>query len=87
MDTSDTLHVCDEVPRMSQNIEPKSRGSPVFAEAEALEPPNSKSPKLRKPEVLGPFKKPTWVVVKMMVPFCVPIIIGHLLFRVPKKGP
>ena len=32
----------------------------------------------------------TWVVVKivkMMVPFGVPIIIRHLLFRVPKKGP
>ena len=29
----------------------------------------------------------TWVVVKIMVPFWVPIIIRHLLFRVPKKGP
>ena len=28
-----------------------------------------------------------WVVVKIMVPFWVPIIIGHLIFRVPKKGP
>ena len=28
-----------------------------------------------------------WVVVKIMVPFWVPIIIRHLLFRVPKKGP
>ena len=28
-----------------------------------------------------------WVVVKIMVPFGVPIIIRHLLFRVPKKGP
>ena len=28
----------------------------------------------------------TWVVVKIMVPFWVPIIIRHLLFRVPKKG-
>ena len=28
-----------------------------------------------------------WVVVKIMVPFCVPIIIRHLLFRVPNKGP
>ena len=27
-----------------------------------------------------------WVVVKVMVPFWVPIIIRHLLFRVPKKG-
>ena len=27
------------------------------------------------------------VVVKIMVPFWVPIIIRHLLFRVPKKGP
>ena len=26
-----------------------------------------------------------WVVVKIMVPFWVPIIIRHLLFRVPKK--
>ena len=28
-----------------------------------------------------------WVVVKIMVPFWVPIIIRHLLFRVPNKGP
>ena len=29
----------------------------------------------------------TWVVVKIMVPFWVLIIIRHLIFRVPKKGP
>ena len=28
-----------------------------------------------------------WVVVKIMVPFWVPAIIRHLIFRVPKKGP
>ena len=28
-----------------------------------------------------------WVVVKIMVPFWVPIIIQRLIFRVPKKGP
>ena len=28
-----------------------------------------------------------WVVVTIMVPFWVLIIIRHLLFRVPKKGP
>ena len=28
-----------------------------------------------------------WVVVKIRVPFWVPIIIRHLLFRVPPKGP
>ena len=28
-----------------------------------------------------------WEVVKIMVPFWVPIIIRHLLFTVPKKGP
>ena len=28
-----------------------------------------------------------WVVVKIMVRFGVPIVIRHLLFRVPKKGP
>ena len=27
-----------------------------------------------------------WVVVKIMVPFWVPIIIRHLISRVPKKG-
>ena len=27
-----------------------------------------------------------WVVVKIMVPFWIPIIIRHLIFRVPKKG-
>ena len=30
-------------------------------------------------------KKQTWVVVKIMVPFWIPIIIRHLIFRVPKK--
>ena len=29
---------------------------------------------------------PTWVVVKIMVPFWVPNIVRHLIFRVPKKG-
>ena len=28
-----------------------------------------------------------WVVVKIMVLFWVPIIVRHLIFRVPKKGP
>ena len=28
-----------------------------------------------------------WVVVKIMVPFWIPIIIRHLIYRVPKKGP
>ena len=28
----------------------------------------------------------TWVVVEIMVPSGVPIIIRHLLFRVPEKG-
>ena len=28
-----------------------------------------------------------WVVVKIMVPFWVPIIVRHLVFRVSKKGP
>ena len=28
-----------------------------------------------------------WVVVKIMGPFWIPIIIRHLIFRVPKKGP
>ena len=27
-----------------------------------------------------------WVVVKIMVPFWVPFVIRHLIFRVPKKG-
>ena len=29
---------------------------------------------------------PKWVVVKIAVPFWVPIILRHLLFRVPQKG-
>ena len=29
----------------------------------------------------------TWVVVKIMGPFWIPIILRHLIFRVPKKGP
>ena len=28
-----------------------------------------------------------WVVVKIRVPFWVPSIVRHLLFRVPQKGP
>ena len=28
-----------------------------------------------------------WVVVKIMAPFWVPVIIRHLIFRVPKKEP
>ena len=28
-----------------------------------------------------------WVVVKIRVPFWVPIMVRHLLFRVQKKGP
>ena len=28
-----------------------------------------------------------WAVVKIRVPFGVPIIVRHLIFRVPKKGP
>ena len=28
-----------------------------------------------------------WVVVKIMVPFWIPIIIRHLICRVPRKGP
>ena len=31
--------------------------------------------------------KPIGVVVKIMVPFWIPIIIRHPIFRVPKKGP
>ena len=32
-------------------------------------------------------KTHTWAVVKIMVPFWIPIIIRHLISRVPKKGP
>ena len=35
------------------------------------------------PKTLNP--SPNWV--KIMVTFWVPIIIRHLIFRVPKKGP
>ena len=28
-----------------------------------------------------------WVVVKIRVPFWLPIMIRHQIFRVPKKGP
>ena len=37
------------------------------------------------PSNLSPLSN--WVVVKIMVPFWVPIIVRHLIFRVPKKGP
>ena len=38
-------------------------------------------------KVLRTCRECTWVVVRIMVPFSVPILIWHLLFRVPKKGP
>ena len=39
-------------------------------------------------EVLAPWLAiRIWVVAKIMVPFWIPIIIRHLIFRVPKKGP
>ena len=34
----------------------------------------------------GSNKKDKWVVVKTMVPFWIPIIIRHLIFRVPQTG-
>ena len=37
--------------------------------------------------MVPPLIKVIWVVVKIMVPFWIPIIIWHLIFRVPKKGP
>ena len=40
-----------------------------------------------KVEVCTSFHAAIWVVVKIMVPFWVPIIIRHLLFRVPRKEP
>ena len=33
----------------------------------------------------GNHQKSTWVVVKIIVPFWIPIIIRNLIFRVPKK--
>ena len=36
--------------------------------------------------VKGLNPKPTWVVVKIMVPFWIPIIIRPLICRVPQKG-
>ena len=42
-------------------------------------------------EVHEGYKSPTigyiWVFVKIMVPFWVPNIVRHLLFRVPKRDP
>ena len=42
---------------------------------------------MKQPWVLIRVPSIIWVVVKIMVPFWVPIIIRHLLFRVPQKGP
>ena len=28
-----------------------------------------------------------WMVVKIVVPIWIPMIVRHLIFRVPKKGP
>ena len=38
-------------------------------------------------QTLEVYQSVKWVVVKIMVPFWVPIIIRHLILRVPKKGP
>ena len=38
-------------------------------------------------QVESPILSFTSVVVKIMVPFWVLVIIRHLIFRVPKKGP
>ena len=35
----------------------------------------------------GISETPIWVVVKIRVPFWVLIIIRHLIYRAPKKGP
>ena len=37
--------------------------------------------------LLGPEVYTIWVVVNIMVPFWILIILRHLIFRVPKKGP
>ena len=31
-------------------------------------------------------ERPMWVVVKVMVPFWIPSILRHQIFRVPKEG-
>ena len=53
-------------------------------------PSSMHMPHLRRDWVLlegSHHEEPMWVVVKMMVPFWIPIIIRHLILRVPKKGP
>ena len=37
--------------------------------------------------IIGGIRYSIWVVVKIMVPFWVPILVRHLISRVPKKGP
>ena len=39
------------------------------------------------PGLQGLYRVSIWVVVEIMAPLWVPIIIRHLLFRVPKRGP
>ena len=41
-------------------------------------------PAVRFPFVVG---GPIWVIVKIMVSYLIPIIIRHLIFRLPKNGP
>ena len=46
--------------------------------------------RMRREDYIGnpyPTLASTWVVVKMMVPFWIPIMIHHPICRVPKKGP
>ena len=37
------------------------------------------------PKIQNVFVSFTWVVVRNMAPFWIPIIIRHLIFRVPKR--
>ena len=57
---------------------------PLLCKIQAMRwfPKRAKLPPL--PRMWGSYM---WVVVKIMVPFWVPIAIRHLIFRVPKKGP
>ena len=59
----------------------EARSGPVWSPSAV-----KRSSALGQVQAQGPFQA-IWVVVKIMVPFWIPIIIRHLIFRVPKKGP
>ena len=67
---------------------PPCVSAPKAPRALRSESPEPCTPRPKKRPISKPrdFASLIWVVVRIMVPFWVPIFIRHLLFKVPKKG-